>query len=202
MQVPAEAQYTLMKRAGQYLCVSTIAGEVHVVDSGTLAVEKQFKGNTGSINDMDAKGDYLATVDWHPNQSFVFGQEQFIYVYSLKTLAKMAPLHIPSAGWAFIRMHPRMSTTAFLASQTGQVQLIDLMNPGANPIHRHIDLYGSYLTGFEMAPSGEAFAMTDNNCRIRLWGSPSKARFPEYSNPTEFADAALPLPTMDWSLDT
>ncbi|KAF2792603.1 PAB-dependent poly(A)-specific ribonuclease-like protein subunit pan2 [Melanomma pulvis-pyrius CBS 109.77] len=195
-----EAQYTTMKRAGQYLCAATKNGGIHILDSGTLTVIKVFDGHTGSISDMDAKGDFLATCGWSPRQQYGFMLDPFTNVFSLKTLKQLPPIPFHT-GAAFVRMHPRMSTTSIIASQNGQMQVIDLMNPDSANL-RQINLYDSYLTGFEMAPSGEAFALTDSNCHIHLWGSPSKIHFPEYSNPTEFADPAIPPPIMDWSLDT
>jgi PAB-dependent poly(A)-specific ribonuclease subunit 2 len=189
-----------MKRTGQYICAATKNGGIHILDSGTLSVIKMFEGHTGSISDMDAKGDFLATCGWSPRQQFGFMLDPFTNVFSLKTLKQLPPIPFHT-GAAFVRMHPRMSTTAMIASQNGQMQVIDLMNPDAANL-RQISLYDSYLTGFEMAPSGEAFALADSNCHIHLWGSPSKIHFPEYSNPTEFADPLIPPPTMDWSMDT
>ncbi|KAF2706246.1 PAB-dependent poly(A)-specific ribonuclease-like protein subunit pan2 [Pleomassaria siparia CBS 279.74] len=196
----AEAQYTTLKRAGQYLCAATKTGGIHILDSGTLSVLKVFDGHTGSISDMDAKGDFLATCGWSPRQQFGFMLDPFTNVFSLKTLKQLPPIPFHT-GAAFVRMHPRMSTTSIIASQNGQMQVIDLMNPDSANL-RQINLYDAYLTGFEMAPSGEAFALTDSNCHIHLWGSPSKIHFPEYSNQTEFAGAVMPPPSMDWSLDT
>ncbi|KAF2874290.1 ubiquitin carboxyl-terminal hydrolase-domain-containing protein [Massariosphaeria phaeospora] len=195
----ASAQYTIMKRAGQYLCVATSTGGIHMLDSSSLSVVKIFEGHTGSISDMDAKGDFLATCGWSPRQQFAFMLDPFTNVFSLKTLKQLPPIPFHT-GAAFVRMHPRMSTTSIIASQNGQLQVIDLMNPDSANL-RQINLYDSYLTGFEMAPSGEAFALTDSNCHIHLWGSPAKVHFPEYSNPTEFASPAASLPTMDFSLD-
>lgn len=189
-----------MKRAGQYLCAATKTGGIHILDSGSLSVIKVFDGHTGSISDMDAKGDFLATCGWSPRQQFGFMLDPFTNVFSLKTLKQLPPIPFHT-GAAFVRMHPRMSTTAMIASQNGQMQVIDLMNPDSANL-RQINLYDSYLTGFEMAPSGEAFALADSTCHIHLWGSPAKIHFPEYSNPTEFADPSIPPPTMDWSLDT
>jgi PAB-dependent poly(A)-specific ribonuclease subunit 2 len=81
------------------------------------------------------------------------------------------------------------------------MQVIDLMNPDTANL-RQVNLYDAFLSGFEIAPSGEAFAMASNTCNVHLWGSPSKIHFPEYSNPTEFADQAVPPPLVDWSPDT
>ncbi|KAH7384588.1 PAB-dependent poly(A)-specific ribonuclease subunit PAN2 [Pyrenochaeta sp. MPI-SDFR-AT-0127] len=199
--LPAEAQYTIMKRAGQYLCAATKTGGIHILDSGSLSVIKVFEGHTGSISDMDAKGDFLATCGWSPRQQYAYMLDPFTNVFSLKTLKQLPPIPFHT-GAAFVRMHPRMSTTAIIASQNGQMQVIDLMNPDSANL-RQINLYDSYLAGFEMAPSGEAFALADSNSHIHLWGSPSKVHFPEYSNPTEFADPhPIPPPSMDWTLDT
>lgn len=189
-----------MKRAGQYLCAATKSGGVHILDTASLSVIKVFEAHNGSISDMDAKGDFLATCGWSTRQQFGYMLDQFTIVFSLKTLKQLPPIPF-HPGAAFVRLHPRMSTTAIIASQNGQMQVIDLMNPDSANL-RQINLYDSYLTGFEMAPSGEAFALADSNCHIRLWGSPAKIHFPEYTNPTEFADASMPLPAMDWSLDT
>ncbi|KAF2203610.1 PAB-dependent poly(A)-specific ribonuclease subunit PAN2 [Delitschia confertaspora ATCC 74209] len=198
--LPADAHYTIMKRAGQYLCAATSTGSVHILDSGSLKVIKVFEGHTGTINDMDAKGDFLATCGWSPRQQYGFMLDPFTNVFSLKTLKQLPPIPFHT-GAAFVRMHPRMSTTAIIASQNGQMQVIDLMNPDS-PSLRQVYLNDAYLTGFEMAPSGEAFALSHTGGSIQLWGSPSKVHFPEYSNPTEFPDTPAPPPAMDWSLDT
>ncbi|KAF1911381.1 PAB-dependent poly(A)-specific ribonuclease subunit PAN2 [Ampelomyces quisqualis] len=198
--LPVDTQYTIMKRAGQYLCAATKNGGIHILDSGSLSVIKVFEGHTGSISDMDAKGDFLATCGWSPRQQYAYMLDPFTNVFSLKTLKQLPPIPFHT-GAAFVRMHPRMSTTAIIASQNGQMQVIDLMNPDSANL-RQINLYDSYLAGFEMAPSGEAFALADSNSHIHLWGSPTKVHFPEYSNPTEFADHPIPPPSMDWSPDT
>ena len=200
-KLPAEAQYTIMKRAGQYLCAATKNGGIHILDSNSLSVIKVFEGHTGSISDMDAKGDFLATCGWSPRQQYAYMLDPFTNVFSLKTLKQLPPIPFHT-GAAFVRMHPRMSTTAFIASQNGQMQVIDLMNPDSANL-RQLNFYESYLTGFEMAPSGEAIALADSNSQIHLWGSPTKVHFPEYSNPTETADHnTQPPPQMDWSPDT
>jgi PAB-dependent poly(A)-specific ribonuclease subunit 2 len=189
-----------MKRAGQYLCAATNTGGIHILDSGSLTVVKTFDGHAGYISDMDAKGDFLATCGLSPRQQYGVMLDPFTNVFSLKTLKQLPPIPFHT-GAAFVRMHPRMSTTSIIASQTGQMQVIDIMNPDSANL-RQINLFDSYLKGFEVAPSGEAFALPDTNCNIRLWGSPSKVHFPEYSNPTEFADPSIPPPAMDWSLET
>jgi len=56
-------------------------------------------------------------------------------VFDIRTLKQMSPIPFP-AGAAFVRMHPRMNTTGIIASQTGQMQVVDLMNPNTTNL-RH-----------------------------------------------------------------
>ena len=85
-QLTAEAHYTIMKRAGQYICAATKNGGIHILDSNSLSNIKAFDGHTGSISDMDAKGDFLATCGWSPRQQNAYMLDPFTHVFSLKTL--------------------------------------------------------------------------------------------------------------------
>ncbi|OCK74303.1 PAB-dependent poly(A)-specific ribonuclease-like protein subunit pan2 [Lepidopterella palustris CBS 459.81] len=198
--IPAEANYTIMKRAGQYICAATDKGAVHVLDSGNLKLVIAFQPHKGTINDMDAKGDFVVTCGWSPRQQFGFMLDPFTNAFSLKTMSLVPPIPFHT-GAAFVRMHPKMSTTCVIISQNGQMQVIDVMNPDGATL-RQVNLYDAFISGFEMAPSGEAFALSNTSCNIHLWGSPTKIHFPEYSDPTEFADHLVPPPSMDWSLGT
>jgi len=187
-----------MKRGGQYICAATHTGKVHVIDPGTFKVVKSWQAHQGWIGDMDARKDFFVTCGYaslHTNWPNVHAS-----VYDLKTLMQLPPIPF-SAGAAFVRMHPRMSTTSIVASKSGQLQVVDIMNTNMVNI-RQVNLYETFLTAVEIAPSGEALALTDNLGTIRLWGSPSKIRFTEFSNPTEFPDAIMPPPTIEWTPET
>jgi PAB-dependent poly(A)-specific ribonuclease subunit 2 len=94
-----------------------------------------------------------------------------------------------------------MSTTSIVASHRGQIQVVDLMNVNTNNI-RQANLAAGYLTTLEIAPSGEAIAMVDSENQLHLWGSPSRVRFAELSNPVEFADPVETQQSLDWSVET
>ncbi|KAL2354819.1 PAB-dependent poly(A)-specific ribonuclease subunit PAN2 [Cryomyces antarcticus] len=198
--VSAEANYTIMKRGGLYICAATSTGSVHLLDPNTLKVVKDWQAHLGWINDMDAKSDYLVTCGFSPRQQHGYLFDPFAKVFDLKILTTLPPIPFAS-GAAFVRMHPRMSTTCIVASQNGQVQVVDIMNPNMISL-KQINIFDTYLTSLELAPSGEAVAMTDGQCSIHLWGSPTRLQFTEYSSATEFADTVAPAPLMDWSLDT
>ena len=189
-----------MKRGGQYICAATSTGSIHLLDPNTMAVVKEWKAHIGWVNDMDAKADFLVTCGYSPRQQMGFMLDPLANVFDLKTLMPLPPIPF-QPGAAFVRMHPRMSTTCIVASQSGQIQVVDLMNPNTVNL-RQANIFDTYLMSLEMAPSGEALALTDAACSIQLWGSVTKVHFTEYCSPTEFPDSSPPPQNLDWSLDT
>lgn len=95
----------------------------------------------------------------------------------------LPPLGFP-AGAAFVRMHPKMSASAIIASQAGQFQIIDINNPATLRLY-HANVT-SYVTAMELAPSGDALALMDADGYIQLWGAPDKMEFTELMNPVEW----------------
>lgn len=95
----------------------------------------------------------------------------------------LPPIGFP-AGAAFVRMHPKMSASAIIASQAGQFQVIDINNPAALRLY-HANVT-TYVTAMELAPSGDALALMDADGYLQLWGSPEKMRFTELMNPVEW----------------
>ncbi|EOD47422.1 putative pab-dependent poly -specific ribonuclease subunit pan2 protein [Neofusicoccum parvum UCRNP2] len=182
--LPAENSYTMMKKGGQYICAATTTGMVQIIDPLTFKVVKSWQAHKEWINDMDAKSDFLVTCGYSRRQLNNLILDPFAYVYDLKTLLPLPPIPF-HVGAAFVRMHPRMSTTSIVSSQSGQLQVVDLMNPNTANV-RQVNLYDTYLTCLEMAPSGEALALTDAMSSVRIWGSPTKVqstRLPEKDNP-------------------
>ena len=60
--------YTMMRRANQYICAAAHDGSIHLLDSKTLSAVNSWKAYAGSVNDMDARGDYLLTCGWAQQQ--------------------------------------------------------------------------------------------------------------------------------------
>ena len=187
-----------MKRGGQYICAATSTGSIHLLDPNTFRVVKEWKAHVGWVNDMDAKADFLVTCGYSPRQQLGYMFDPLANVFDLKTLMPLPPIPF-QPGAAFVRMHPRMSTTCIVASQGGQIQVVDIMNPNTVNLRQANIFDNNYLMSLEMAPSGEALALTDSGCSIQLWGSITKVQFAEYPSPTEFADTPAPLPNLGWS---
>ncbi|KAM0202403.1 hypothetical protein ACHAPI_001592 [Fusarium lateritium] len=147
---------------------------------------------------MDAQHDFIVTCGYSLRQGQSYMLDPFLNVFDIKNMSSMPPIPFP-AGAAYVRMHPRMLTTSIVVSQSGQIHVVDLMNPNTSNVRQANVL--SYMSMFEIAPSGEAIAMTDADCVIHLWGSPTKLHFVDLATPIEFATPEEPLPNIDWSTD-
>lgn len=191
--------FTHMRRATQCICAASRDGSIHLLDPRTLAITHSWKAYAGMVNDMDARGDYLLTCGWAQQQYQALGLERLVRVYDLKNQRPAAPIAFQS-GAAFVRMHPKLSSTCIVISQSGAMQSIDVQNPDM-PILNFAQMFEAQVTGLELMPSGKGFAMADSLCQMLLWGSPSKTQFTEFSKQTEFAETQAPTKHLDWSPD-
>lgn len=187
-----------MKR-GRYICAATDGGTVHLLDPVSLAVVRTWNAHSALINDMDAQHDFIVTCGFSLRQGQSYVLDPFLNVFDIKNMSSMPPIPFP-AGAAYVRMHPRMLTTSIVVSQSGQMHIVDLMNPNTSNVRQANVM--SYLSMFEIAPSGEAMALTDAECHIHLWGTPSKTHFVDLPQPIESADTEeTPPPPMEWTDD-
>jgi len=200
-ELPAKDAYKLMKRAGQYICAATFSGAIHILDTNTLRVVKVWQAHLGVINDMDARSDFLVTCGLSQRQQHGLMPDPMANVLDLKSLTPLPPIPF-QPGAAFVRMHPKMSTTSIVASQTGQLQVVDIMNPHTVSLKQAHIYDNAYITGIELAPSGEALALASSVCQVHLWGSPSRLKYAEFSSPTIFPDPISGSAAMDWSEET
>ncbi|KAK0249232.1 poly(A)-specific ribonuclease [Friedmanniomyces endolithicus] len=191
--------YTIMRRSGQYICASAHDGSIHLLDPNTLAVVQTWQAYAGTVNDMDARGDHLLTCGWAQQQYGGLGLERLVRVYDLKHLKPAAPIAFQQ-GAAFVRMHPKLSSTCIVLSEHGAINSIDVQNQDV-PAMRFAPMFDAHVTGLEILPSGKGFAMSDSHGQVVLWGSQSKLRFTEYSKPTEFADPQMQSKHLDWAAD-
>ena len=122
-----EDNYTMMKRS-RYICAATTSGSVNMLDPNTFKVIKTWKAHAAAISDMDAQNNFLVTCGYSPRHQQSYMLDPLANVYDLRMLRPLPPIPF-HAGAAFVRMHPKMSTTSIVASQNGQLQVVDLMNP-------------------------------------------------------------------------
>ncbi|KAL2208105.1 putative PAB-dependent poly(A)-specific ribonuclease subunit [Sarocladium strictum] len=197
-KIPTEHQYTIMKR-GRYICAATSTGTINLLDPVTFAVVKTWNAHSALINDMDAQHDFIVTCGFSLRQGQNYVLDPFLNVFDIKKMSSMPPIPFP-AGAAYVRMHPRMLTTSIVVSRSGQMHVVDLMNPNTSNVRQANVL--SYLSMFEIAPSGDGLAITDAECNIHLWGSPTKLHFVDLATPVEFATPEDPQQHIDWTPDT
>jgi PAB-dependent poly(A)-specific ribonuclease subunit 2 len=193
-QLPSAASYTLMKKS-RHICAATEVGAVNVLDATGFTILKSWKAHGAAINDMDVRGDFLVTCGFsvrHLGASIV---DPLANVYDLKSLSSLPPLPF-HAGAAYVRLHPKLQTTSFVASQTGQMQVVDLMNPNSVNL-RQANV--QFMLGMELSPSGDALAIIDAEASIQLWGSRSKVQFSKLRKETEFSNPQPDRPPfVDW----
>ena len=190
--------YTFFKRGGPYICASTAAGYVQLLDQKDFAILKSWKAHMGWINDMDANSNFLVTCGWSPRQQYGSMLDPLAKVFDLKTLMPLPPVPF-HVGAAYVRMHPRMLSAAIIAGRNGQLQVVNLVNSGMLNM-RQVSLMDAYLLGLELASSGEVLALSDSHCSIQFWSPPSGSSFNSYNNPTEFADSEpIHSPAFGWT---
>ncbi|KAI0009250.1 PAB-dependent poly(A)-specific ribonuclease subunit PAN2 [Xylariaceae sp. FL0662B] len=201
-QVPTEHKYTIMRRS-RHICAATPGGAVHILDPLSFQVIRIWNAHTAAINDMDAQHDFIVTCGYSLRQQGNYMPDPFVNVFDLKNMVSMSPMPFP-AGAAYVRMHPRMSTTSIVMSQIGQMHVVDLMNPNTSNVRQANSLSGFSM--IEIASSGEAVALADGDCYIHLWGSPSKIHFAEFPTPIETAESGnaprLDIDSLDTPLST
>lgn len=196
-KIPTDHQYIIMRRA-RYICAATNSGSVHLLDPITFAVIKVWNAHSALINDMDAQHDFIVTCGYSLRPGHTYVLDPFLNVFDIKKMTSMPPIPFP-AGAAYVRMHPCMQTTSFVVSQSGQMHVVDLMNPNTSNVRQANVL--TYLSMFEVAPSGEAIVLTDAECQMHLWGSPSKLHFHDYPAPIESATPDDHHPIVDFQSD-
>ncbi|KAK3384295.1 ubiquitin carboxyl-terminal hydrolase-domain-containing protein [Lasiosphaeria ovina] len=199
-QVATENHYMIMKKS-RYICAATKNGCVNLLDPTSLKVIRSWQAHSSYINDMDAQHDFIVTCGGSIKQQAAqaFMLDPYVNVFDLKNMTSMKPMPFPPLA-AHVRLHPRMLTTSIVASQHGQMHVVDLMNPNTSNV-RYANIH-SFLGKFEIAPSGEALVMADAECNLYLWGSPSKLRFTDLALPVELPEPEEPAPLLDWSPDT
>lgn len=197
-EVPTEYHYTFMRRA-RYICAATTTGSVHLLDPVNYSVVKTWAAHSALISDMDAQHDFIVTCGYSLRQNQNYVLDPFLNVFDIKKMSSMPPIPFP-AGAAYVRMHPRMLTTSIVVSQSGQMHVVDLMNPNTSKVRQANVL--TYLSMFEIAPSGEAIVLTDGDYHIHLWGSPTKLHFVDLPTALETSTQDEPFPQIEWTPET
>ena len=192
-RIQTNSRYTMMRNY-RYICAATSSGSVDFLDPVTLHIIKTWQAHTAKISSMDAKNEFLITCGWSTRpHGHSPSLDTLAKVFDLKRLEVLPPISF-HAGAAYVQIHPKMSTTSVVSSQNGQIHVTDIMDVGHVKM-LHVTLNGP-LVDLIMSPSGNLWAVADQDNFINIWGSPGNLKICDNSTPIEFADEDTPVPRM------
>ena len=195
-QHAASSRYTIMRKS-RHICAATDDGKIHVLSLTDYSVLKVWEAHATAVNDMDTRNDFLVTCGFSVRGLGSPVVDSLAKVYDLKNLNSLPPIPFRAGGAAYIRLHPKLQTTSFVASQTGQLQIVDIMNP-VDLMFKQANV--TFMLGLEISSSGDAIVITDSTGIVYLWSTRSEVRFNNMSKETLFADSQPPHPTnVDWT---
>ena len=148
-EVSTDSEYAMMK-VGRYICAATSTGAIDLLEPSTFHRVHSWQAHTASVNDIGISGLSLISCGRavKPHGPAMF--EGVAKVLDLKSMEQMAPIPFQT-GAAYIRVHPKLSTTCVLGGTSGQLQVIDLVNHNTSSVV----MAGTRITHFEM--SGSSF---------------------------------------------
>jgi len=183
--IPYSHEIVLISSSKRYIALGRTNGCVDIFDPKSDSIVKTFLSSTGKLSDIDLQEHTLATCGFSQRHgSYVL--DPLVNVYDLRTLKPLAPIAFP-AGASFVRLHPKLSSVAFIASKTGQLQVVDMYNP-ANVSLYQVDA-GPMVSMLELSATGDFLAIVDGYSLLHLW-----SHNPEHSSMS--AKVPLELPAM------
>lgn len=110
--------------------------------------------------------------------------DPLVKIYDLRMQKALPPVSFPGA--AFLRMHPKMTAAAIIASSAGSFQVADVMNPGACRVY-HANIQ-TYITAMDLSPTGDFLAMADAEGIVQIWSAPGKKQFTDVGAPIDWPE--------------
>lgn len=126
--------------------------------------------------------------------------DPLVKVYDIRmAIRSLAPIPFPS-GPVFLKMHPRLSTTVFIVSQSGQFQVCDVTNL-AMGLHAPAGQFyqiptSSYITAIDVSSSGETVAIGDASSFVFQYADRRDYSINAYSDALETPDPPHPRPNI------
>lgn len=189
------ADAVCVRRSGKNVVIGSSQGEVRVYDTSQSSHPciAHMQAHNATVKEVLPCGGVILSAGYFHRYS-TYGLETVIKSFDVKTFRPLPPLNTFS-GTAFMRTHPRMTTTALLLSPGGQLQTIDTGNL-ANLKVCQLSVM-SYVTAFDVAPSGTVIAYCDSDNSIHLASTQPQPSFTDLAIATEFADPVQQVPSFD-----
>ncbi|KAF9984930.1 poly(A)-specific ribonuclease, partial [Modicella reniformis] len=187
-ELETESEIVVMKKSRLLVCGST-RGELILQDPRSLAIEHRIQAHTGTISDLDVSGNLIVTCGFSERQGALI-IDPLVKVYDMRNMRSLAPIPFPN-GPSFLKMHPKLSATVCIASQTAQFQMCDVGN-----LTTGIQFYqlgtASYVNCFDVSYSGEMVALGDASNVVHVWGDKQECQMNHFSNPIDAPTIPLP----------
>ncbi|KAF9355394.1 poly(A)-specific ribonuclease, partial [Mortierella sp. AD094] len=187
-KVETDSEIVVMKKSRMLVCGST-RGDLILQDPRSLSVEHRVQAHTGTISDLDVSGNLIVTCGFSERQGALI-IDPLVKVYDMRTMRSLAPLPFPN-GPSFLKMHPKLSTTVCIASQTGQFQMCDVGNLTTGIQFYQINT-ASYVNCFDISYSGEAVALGDASNVVHIWGDKQEPQMNHFSSPIDAPSMPMP----------
>ncbi|CAO3607066.1 unnamed protein product [Cunninghamella echinulata] len=179
-------------------------GEVTLRDTRTMKIEQRIQAHTATLSDLDVSGNLLLTCGFSQRQGSLI-MDPLVKVYDIRmTIRSLAPIPFPS-GPMFLKMHPTLSSTCIVGSQTGQFQMCDVssltMGSFAPPSHFYQVQTSSYITAMDISSSGQSLVFSDGNSFVYQYSDRENYMINPYSLPVVTPNSS-PAPNVMVNNDT
>ncbi|KAF9583086.1 poly(A)-specific ribonuclease [Lunasporangiospora selenospora] len=187
-KVETESEIVVMKKSRLLVCGST-RGDLILSDPRTLSEEHRIQAHTGTISDLDVSGNLIVTCGFSERQGTLI-IDPLVKVYDMRTMRSLAPIPFPN-GPSFLKMHPKLSTTVCIASQTGQFQLCDIGNLTTGIQFYQINT-NNYVNCFDISFTGEMVALGDSSNVVHVWADKTEPQMNHFSSPVSAPTIQMP----------
>lgn len=178
-QIEEDSRISFM-RSGMFIVAGTVTGDLQFRDPRSLKIEHRLSAHVGGIADMDASGNIL----WSVGHSLKQGQlvpDPLVKAFDIRNMKAVATIPFPH-GPAFVRGHPSQSTTCYVSSQTGEIQILDVSDDSQT---QFFQTSAPYVTTMAVSDNGYCMAVGDQSAILHLWSNTEAPSFNSYMNPPE-----------------
>ncbi|ORX88696.1 cysteine proteinase [Basidiobolus meristosporus CBS 931.73] len=183
-QIDTDSGIFVMKRS-RLICCGSTSGEVTLRDSRTFKAEHRVQAHTGTMSDLDVSGNLFITCGFSYRAGSLIS-DPIVKVYDIRTMQPLPPIAFPM-GPTMIKFHPKIPTSVFVASQSGQFQLCDVSNQSADICFHQVNV-NSYINCLDTSVSGEFIGFGDASNIVHVWSDRDEPIASNYSRPLELPD--------------
>ncbi|KAK6463024.1 ubiquitin carboxyl-terminal hydrolase-domain-containing protein [Scheffersomyces coipomensis] len=220
-----DGNITSINHLSKFLILGKSNGTIELFDPiGNVSI-KEFQAHTGVIFDFDVHDNLIATCGasirarrYYHNHHGHHGQnsgvnseltlDPLVNLFDIRTKKSLAPIPFP-AGASAVKFVPKLSNTAVIASNSGQLQFVDVFDHTHSTIYQadllpssqlqpasHHQFKSPLLQNLEVSDNGDYLAFNDSYSYLHIWSlnnslSMNKA-FVSYPQPLEQPDIIMP----------